>query len=147
MSKLFDMVVRAPNNLKEKDDVDIEYFNSEKIYGLSVFFRGDRKWKFYTGTFAFLYGIYIGLKHSNETVDQINNMLVKELKKDLDNDFHGAIFFNIDSENKPTQIIKSFGSNQEINCRSYLYEPYENSYDDIENEYEFSDRFPRLEFK
>jgi len=163
---LFDTIVRIPNNLNE--DTNIELYSSigntsNKVYGLSIFSRGAKKWKSYIGTFPFLYGIWVNLGHSNKIYDQMNDNLTK-FKMDLDDDFHGAILFNIDSNNKPINLIKSikidrdqwFNQIDESNMNnkyiiieniSYLYDQYENQYDDDdEEEYFISERLEKLKF-
>ena len=152
----FDKIVRIPNNLGK--DVHLEFYSSldrDKIYGLSIFSRGAEEWKSYIGTFPFLYGIRISLNHSNKIYDQMNNNLIKS-KMDLDDDFHGAILFNIDLNNNPINLIKSVQvvqnewfnqineSNKDeciiIDNISYLYDQY---YDE-DPEYI---RLPKLIFK
>ena len=159
---LFDKIVRIPNNLEK--DVDLELYLSidndrNKIYGLSIFYRGATEWKSYIGTFQFLYGIYVGSSRSNKIIDKIDDDLIKS-KMNLDNDFHGVVSFDIDPNNKPINIIKSFkitrdtGLNflfksddeKEIIFISYLYDQYENQYDN-EEEYFECKRLSKLIFK
>lgn len=152
----FDKIIKVPNNLDK--DINIESYYSidntiDKIYGLSIFSRGAIEWKSYIGTFPFLYGIWLNLNHSNKIYDQMNDRLIK-FKMDLDDDFHGAVFFNINSNNEPINVIKSFKIIRNIGLNflfkldddkyiiidnvSYLYEQYED---------EECNRFPKLIFK
>lgn len=155
---LFDKIVRIPNNL-DKDN-NIELYSSisntrDKIYGLSIFSRGAIEWKSYIGTFQFLYGIYINLNYSNKIYDEMNNRLIKS-KMDLDDDFHGAVFLNINSNNHPINIIKSFqiirdkwinqvdeaNKDKYITIKSHLYDQYDDGDEDLEY-----NRLPKLIFK
>ena len=149
---LFDKIVRIPNNLD--DDIDIEFYSSnEKIYGLSIFSRGAKEWKSYIGTFPFLYGIWINLNHSNKIYDKMNDRLIK-FKMNLDDDFHGAVFFNINSNNKPINIIKSFRIIRDIGL-NFLFKSDKDKYITIDNasylydqyEDEEYNRLPKLIFK
>jgi hypothetical protein len=152
---LFDKIIRLPNNLGK--DIDIEMYSvisntHDKIYGLSIYSRGAIEWKSYIGTLPFLYGILINLEYSNKVHDQMNNRLIK-FKMDLDDDFHGAILFNLDINNNPINIIKSFkiirdkwvnqveelNKDKYITIKSYLYDQY----DDGTEEY---NRLPKLLF-
>ena len=144
-----DEIIRVPNNLK--DDVDEElYSNPDKIYGLSIYSRGATEWKSYMGTLSFLYGIWINFNYSNKIYDEMNNRLIK-FRMDLDDDFHGSVFFNFD--NKPINIIKSFKilKNTGLN---FLFESDDNQYTIIDNiSYLFDNyndddysRFPKLKF-
>jgi len=156
---LFDKIVRIPNNLD--DDIDIEFYSSnEKIYGLSIFSRGAKEWKSYIGTFPFLYGIWINLNHSNKIFSEINDGLLK-FRMDLDNDFYSAIFFNVNLNNRPINIIKSFniikdtGLNFLFNTNieeyikiyniSFIYDQYDE--EDEEDENLKYNRLPELIFK
>ena len=155
---LFNKIVRTPNNLN--DDIDIEFYSSnEKIYGLSIFLRGAKDWRSYIGTFPFLYGIWVNLFYSNKVISEMNDDLLK-FKMDLDNDFYGAIFFNINSYNKPINIIKSFdiGKNKGLNFLfdfdteeyikihniSFIYDQYDEEDDDENLQY---NRLPQLIFE
>jgi len=156
--ELFDKKVRKPNNLDK--DIELETYYSinnalDKIYGLSIFSRGATEWKSYIGTLSFLYGIWVNLKHSNEVHDKMNDRLISKL--DLDDDFHGAIFFNLNHDNQPTNIIKSFRIIRDIGLNflfksdnekyviintSYLYDQYDNTDED-----ETYNRLPKLIFQ
>ena len=150
----FDKKIRIPNNLDK--DIDVEMYSAisnDKIYGLSIFSRGDIGWKSYIGTFPFLYGILLNLEHSNKVYDKMNDRLIK-FKMDLDDDFHGASFFNLDINNKPINLIKSFqiirykwfnhvdelNNDKYITVKSYFYDQYEDSEEDY-------NRLPKLIFK
>lgn len=154
---LFDKIIKIPNNLGK--DISVEIYSAisnicDKLYGLSIFYRGAKKWKFYTGTLPFLYGIWLSVNHSNKIYDEMNNRLIK-FKMDLDDNFHGTVFFNLDINNIPINIIKSFKIIRDI-CLNFLFESNDDKYititsylydqyDEIEDE-EY-DRFPKLIFK
>lgn len=156
---LFDQIVRLPNNLD--DDIDIESYSIiDKIYGLLIFSRGAKEWKSYIGTFPFLYGIWVNLNHSNKIFSKTNDVLLK-FRMDLDNDFYSAIFLNVNSNNKPINIIKSFNvikdkglnflfsndtdKNVQLYNMSFIYDQYDEEAEEEENlKY---NRLPILIFK
>ena len=157
----FDQIVRIPNNLDK--DINVELYYSinnalDKTYGLATFSRGAREWKYHIGTLPYLYGIWVNLNDTNKIYSEMNNRLIK-FKMDLDDDFHGAVFFNIDPNNKPINIIKSFRIIRDIGLNflfksdedkhvtidnaSYLYDQYD---EDDEGNLECN-RFPKFIFK
>lgn len=140
-------IVRIPNNLGN-DLVEELYSNPDKIYGLSVYSRGATEWKSYIGTLPFLYGIWVNFNHSNKIYDEMNNRLIK-CRMDLDDDFHGSVFFNFD--NKPISIIVSFKILKDTGL-NFLFESNEDKYMIIDNiSYLFDNssdynRFPKFKF-
>lgn len=108
----FTKIVGLPNDKFQ------EIYTSGKNYGLAIFNRGAEKWKYYVGSFPFLYGIYDNLEHTNKIHNETNNMLIKERRTDLDDNYHACIFFNIDKNRKPVKIIDSFHVNNDYDDNS-----------------------------
>ena len=144
---LFNKIVRIPNNLSTDIDIinidNIDNIN-DKIYGLSIFSRCAIEWKSYIGTFPFLYGILVNLNHSNKIYKDMNKRLLKNNRMDLDDDFHGAIMFNLDSNNNPINIIKSFKINKNLGLDFLFKSKNDNENDDENLE---NNRLPKLRFK
>lgn len=167
----FEKITGLPSNKHEIEHVpeeiislslnkhEIEYVPG-KIYGLAIFPRGATNWICKIGTFPFLYGFNEAMKCANKNVDEINDLLVKEKRCDLDNDYHAAIFFELDENNKPIQIIndifgitgaqqKDFGIIPNPHAMDRIFPDISYIYDNYYQPEEYDDYFrvPKLEFK
>lgn len=88
------------------DEEYIEKYTPNKLYGLAIYNRYEGKWKYYIGTFPYLYGIYQISIESNDMLSEINSMLYDYdiFNYHLDNRIKGLIFYDL-SINK---IINTF---------------------------------------